>query len=193
MKKLEESERIYLREIVLNDWSFLHTFATDEEACKFQPWGPNTEDDSRFFVNQAIRDGEQRHRSRFVFAVVEKEDETVIGNVEMNIIDWDGVGEIGFIIHPSYWGKGLGTEALCLLLKHSFEKCELHRVCAKCNPENYASIKVLERVGMVKEGTLRQDMYVKGRWCDNNVFGMLKEEWMSRYESAGLVHSQKLC
>ncbi|MGI8317080.1 GNAT family N-acetyltransferase [Halobacillus mangrovi] len=181
MEILEENERILLREIAPDDWAPLHEIASDEEACKFQPWGPNNEDDSKFFVNQAMRDKQKRHRSRYVFAIVEKKTDQIVGNIEMNIRDWDGVGEIGFIIHPGQWGKGLATDAALLIMKHSFEKCELHRIAATCSPENKASIKVLEKIGMVKEGVLRQDLLVKGEWRDSCVYSMLREEWYEKY------------
>ncbi|MGP4076497.1 GNAT family N-acetyltransferase [Halobacillus sp. K22] len=181
MNILEEGEHLYLREIVPDDWESLHTYASNEEACKFQPWGPNNEQDSIFFVQQAIRDREVRHRSRFVFAIINKESGRVVGNIEMNIIDWDGVGEIGFIIHPDHWGKGYATEAAHLILKHSFERCELHRVEANCSPDNIASLNVLEKIGMILEGKLRQNILVKGSWRDSCVYSMLKDEWSAKY------------
>lgn len=180
MEILEENERIYLREVTPEDWSLLHEYASNVEACKFQPWGPNTEEDSKFFVNQTIRDREKRHRSRFVFVIVDKKNDQIVGNIEMNITDWDGVGEIGFIIHQEHWGKGFATEAALLMLKYSFEKCELHRVTATSCPHNTASLKVLERIGMVKEGVLRQDLYIKGEWRDSCVYSMLREEWVEK-------------
>lgn len=171
------NEVLYLREVTPDDWSLLHEFASNEDVCKFQPWGPNTEEDSKFFIAQAIRDRNKRHRSRFVFTIVLKETEKVVGNIEMNITDWDGVGEIGFVIHHKYWGRGYAKQAVCLMLKHCFECCELQRVAAVCDPNNVASIKVLEKVGMVKEGVLRKDLYIKGKWRDSVVYSLLKEEW----------------
>lgn len=183
MEILEKGDRLHLREIVPEDWEALHSYASNKEACKFQPWGPNSEQDSIFFVQQAIRDREIRHRSRFVFAIVINETGTIVGNIEMNIIDWDGVGEIGFIIHPEHWGKGYATEAALLILKHSFEACNLHRVSATCNPDNVASLYVLEKIGMVREGVLRQDILVKGSWRDSCVYSMLKDEWAAKHGS----------
>ncbi|UOQ43559.1 GNAT family N-acetyltransferase [Halobacillus salinarum] len=139
--------------------------------------GPNTEDDSHFFVTQAIRDRKKRYRRRFVFVIFEKRVKKVIGNIEMNIHDWDGVGEIGFIIHPRYWGSGYATEAALLMLKYSFETCELHRVYATCDPANEASARVLDKIGMVKEGVLRKDLLIKGKWRDSAIYSMLICEW----------------
>ncbi|REJ07309.1 GNAT family N-acetyltransferase [Halobacillus trueperi] len=180
MDVIEENDRIYLREVLLEDWSAFHPYSSNEETVKHQPWGPNTEEDSLFFVRQVIIDRKQRHRSRYVFTIVEKEMDQVVGNIEMNIRDWDGVGEIGFIIHHDYWGKGLATEAVQLMINYCFEHCELQRVVATSNPENIGSIKVLEKVGMIKEGTLRKDLLVKGKWQDSCVYSMLREEWIEK-------------
>ncbi|WP_079480751.1 GNAT family N-acetyltransferase [Halobacillus salinus] len=184
MEILEENKVLYLREVTQDDWSLLHEYASNEDVCKFQPWGPNTEEDSKFFIAQAIRDRNKRHRSRFVFAIVLKENNQVVGNIEMNITDWDGVGEIGFVIHHGHWGNGYAKQAVCLMLKHSFDKCELHRVAAVSDPNNLASIRVLERVGMIKEGVLRKDLYIKGHWRDSVVFSLLENEWDDKQRKA---------
>lgn len=183
MNILEENDTLYLREVTQDDWLRLHEYASEEDVCKFQPWGPNTEEDSRFFISQAIRDRERRHRSRFVFAIVLKGSDSIIGNIEMNITDWDGVGEIGFVIHHEHWGKGFATQAVELMMKHSFEKCELHRLAASCDPRNQSSIRVLEKVGMVKEGLLRKDIFIKGHWRDSCILGILKNEWLEKQKS----------
>ncbi|MFQ3543724.1 GNAT family protein [Halobacillus rhizosphaerae] len=180
MEILEESKRILLREIIPEDWEEMHEYSSNEETCKFQPWGPNTEEDSHFFINQAIRDRKKRYRRRFVFVIYEKVLKRIIGNIEMNIRDWDGVGEIGFIIHQGYWGKGYGSEAALLILRHSFESCKMHRVFATCDPANVASARVLENIGMVKEGILRKDLLIKGNWRDSAIYGILEEEWGER-------------
>ncbi|MCA0983934.1 GNAT family N-acetyltransferase [Halobacillus yeomjeoni] len=178
MEILEENSRIYMRELVLEDWEDLHVYASNKEACKYQPWGPNTEADSRFFVTQAIRDRNIKFRSRFVFVIVDKQMEQIVGNIELNIKDWDGVGELGFIIHHEHWGKGYGTEALQLMLDYCFFQQNLHRVSAHCLPENVASCRVLEKVGMVKEGVLRQEILLNGTWRDSVVYSVLKDEWV---------------
>jgi [ribosomal protein S5]-alanine N-acetyltransferase len=180
MEIMGGNDRIYLREVVLEDWEAFHPYSSNEETVKHQPWGPNTEEDSFFFVRQILMDKKQRHRSRFVFAIIEKETEVVVGNIEMNIRDWDGVGEIGFIIHHDYWGRELATEAVHIMIEYSFQHCELQRIFATSCPENIASIKVLEKVGMVKEGTLRKDLLVKGEWKDSCIYSMLREEWIEK-------------
>ncbi|WP_202411496.1 GNAT family N-acetyltransferase [Halobacillus halophilus] len=175
-----EGKRLYLREVLPEDWAEFHPYASDPDTVKYQPWGPHTETDSKFFVRQVLIDARQKYRSRYVFAIVVKADHHVIGNIELNIQDWDGVGEIGFIIHHHYWGRGFATEACGLMLAYSFDHCGLHRVTALSSPENKASQRVLEKIGMVKEGTLREDIFVKGAWRDSSIYGVLRSEWEKR-------------
>lgn len=54
----------------MSDWIGVHTYASQEIVCQYQPWGPNTEKDSQDFVNQAIKDSVQNPRTRFVFAII---------------------------------------------------------------------------------------------------------------------------
>ncbi|WP_062512818.1 GNAT family N-acetyltransferase [Halobacillus sp. KGW1] len=184
MRSVIESKRIYFREVEEGDWPAFYPFASNEEAVRYQPWGPNTPEDCQFFVRQVMYDRQQRHRSRFVFVIVSRQDGVILGNMELNIRDWDGVGEIGFIINPDYWGKGYATEAVHLILDYSFGLCGLHRIAAVSCPENKACIRVLEKAKMVREGLLRKDLFIKGKWMDSCVYSMLKEEWEQGKRSA---------
>jgi RimJ/RimL family protein N-acetyltransferase len=61
------------------------------------------------------------------------------------------VGEIGYFLHPDWWGQGFGTEISTALLRFGFQKLHLHRLLATCDPRNTASKRVLEKIGMVYE------------------------------------------
>lgn len=67
MEIIGENDRIYLREVVLESWEAFHPYSSNENTVKYQPWGPNTEEESLFFVSQILMNKKQRHRSRFVF------------------------------------------------------------------------------------------------------------------------------
>jgi RimJ/RimL family protein N-acetyltransferase len=64
-------------------------------------------------------------------------------------------GEIGYVVRRDRWGLGLATEAARLLLAFGFDELRLERVWATCHPRNAASARVLERIGMEREGLLR--------------------------------------
>ena len=174
-----ESERIILREMKEEDWQDVHNYASQPIVCQYQPWGPNAEEDSQFFVKQIIEDAKNEPRSRFVYAVFNKKDNEMIGAGEFNLRDQHNkVGEIGYIIHPDYWGKGIATEVAKLLIEFGFTSFRLHRIYATCDPRNSGSIKVLEKIGMTQEGRMREVLLVKDGWRDSFLYSILEQEWV---------------
>lgn len=67
-----------------------------------------------------------------------------------------------------------------MLLKFGFEEKGLHRIEARCDPENIGSQKILEKVGMKKEGKLRQNLRMGNGWRDSLLYGILEGEWQKR-------------
>jgi RimJ/RimL family protein N-acetyltransferase len=86
-------------------------------------------------------------------------------------------GEIGFVFHPEFHGRGYAAEASAQLLRLGFEELGLHRVIGRCDARNTASAKVMERLGMRREAHFRQNELVKGEWTDELVYAMLADEW----------------
>ena len=86
-------------------------------------------------------------------------------------------GEIWYLIRPENWGKGIATEAVKQLLDLGFGELGLHRIWATCLPENPASERVLEKVGMRKEGFLVKNLKIHGVWKSSFLYAMLAEEW----------------
>lgn len=79
----------------------------------------------------------------------------IIGATEFNIRDTTNKsGKVGYILNPEYWGKGIATKVAARCIEFGFEDLQLHRIYATCDPRNIASSRVLEKVGMIKEGTI---------------------------------------
>ncbi len=173
------NEKLFLREFTPHDWIDVHKYASQEIVCRYQTWGPNTEEDSKEFIQDALDEARQTPRERYVFAIIYQE--TLIGSVEIMIRDFTNkVGEIGYIVNPDYWGKGVATKSAQLVITFGFDTLKLHRIYATCDPRNIGSSKVLEKVGMAKEGILRENMLMKdGVWRDSFLYSVLKQEWSS--------------
>jgi ribosomal-protein-alanine N-acetyltransferase len=172
------SERVSLREVEDKDWIDIHKYASQSIVCQYQPWGPNTEEESQAFVRQVIIDANKDPRTRFVFALMEKEQGRMIGSGEINIRDIiNKTGEIAYIVNPDYWGKGFATEAAKRLIDFGFKEFNLHRIYATCDPRNIASSKVLEKIGMTKEGRIRENILIKDGWRDSFLYSILEKEW----------------
>ena len=85
--------------------------------------------------------------------------------------------EIGFTIAPGHQGRGYATEAARLLVGYLFGRRAKHRITASCDARNAASAAVLERLGMRREGHLRESSWAKGEWTDDLLYGLLRHEW----------------
>jgi RimJ/RimL family protein N-acetyltransferase len=124
-------------------------------------------------------------------AKIEKYFETLPENTKWFLIeksDGDKIGyilywyfnehwEIGYGLAPSERGKGFSTEAVQVLLDFLFLSRDLVRVQAHADVENVASQKVLEKSGFSKEGTVRKSTYALGKWRDEYLYSILREEW----------------
>ena len=86
-------------------------------------------------------------------------------------------GEIGFVFHPAFQGRGLATEAAAALLRLGFDGLGLHRIIGRCDGRNRASAGVMEHNGMRREAHLIESEFVKGEWTDELVYAILRREW----------------
>ena len=175
------SVRILLREMEERDFVDVHKYASQEKVCQYQPWGPNTEQETVEFVKEVLEDAKKEPRSRFTYAVILQESGEMIGAGELTIQDeTNRVGEIGYILNPTYWGLGLATEAAKLLIEYGMNELKLHRMYATCDPRNTASSRVLEKVGMRKEGQLREHLLMKDGWRDSFLYSILEQECVEK-------------
>ncbi|MFD4398877.1 GNAT family N-acetyltransferase [Kitasatospora sp. NPDC058478] len=84
---------------------------------------------------------------------------------------------MGYCLDEAMWGHGFATETATAVLQWAFDALDLNRVQAETDTRNVASARVLEKVGFVREGTLREDCVVNGEVSDSWVFGLIRREW----------------
>ena len=84
---------------------------------------------------------------------------------------------MGYCLDDAAWGQGLATEAAGAVLQWAFATLDLNRVQAETDTRNSASSRVLEKLGFIREGTLREDCIVEGEVSDSWVYGLLRREW----------------
>ena len=103
---------------------------------------------------------------------------TQAGEISLHSIKWfNRKAMITLFVYPEYQGKGLGHNALQMLIEFSFQVMNLYRLEAEIVEGNEASLRLIEKSGFHKEGTLRQAKYLQGRYYDIYVYGLLREEW----------------
>ncbi|AKT37275.1 GNAT family N-acetyltransferase [Chondromyces crocatus] len=90
--------------------------------------------------------------------------------------------ETGYELTPERWGKGYMPEALRAICGYTFAHTDIHRIEARIDPENTASARVLEKVGFVKEGVMRQNWFFDGRFTDTPVYGLLREDLQAQHK-----------
>ena len=172
------TERLILREFAESDWQAVHEYGADPEVVRFMLWGPNTEDETRAFVARAMESARKEPRRDHEMAVTLRQGGRLIGGCGLNLgPPANRAAMIGYCFHRAYWGHGYATEAARALVGFGFGTLGLHRIWATCEPDNAASAHVLEKLGMLREGLMRQDGYVRGTWRDSLLYAVLEGEW----------------
>jgi len=170
-----ETSRLKIREFEMKDWIDVHEYASNPKVTEYMIWGPNTEDETKSYVKQQIEKQDSNNRTDYEFAVVLKTSNLLIGGCGIYIKESNA--EIGYCFHPQYWKNGYGSEASRAMLRIAFEQFKIHRVYATCRPSNIGSAKVLSKIGMKKEGHLREHIFAKGRFHDSFLFSIIKNEY----------------
>ena len=172
------TERLVLREFRDGDWSDVHEYSRDARLTYYLKWGPNAEEQTKAFVQRAIRHQTEIPRTRFEFAIAKLDSEKVIGNCRLlTMLHRHRSSELHCIIRREEWGNGYGAEAIGALLSLGFEDFRLHRIFCAVDPEDAATARVLEKCGFQREGHLREHLWIKGQWRDSLLYAILDYEW----------------
>jgi RimJ/RimL family protein N-acetyltransferase len=179
------TDRLLLREYAAGDEAAVHAYGSAPRFVEFMTWGPNTEEQTRAFIARQMEARQREPRTAFGLAVTLRADGRLIGGCGIHRSTGpDRAGWIGYGLARPFWGQGYATEAARALVGFGFGTLGLHRIFATCDVRNVASARVLEKVGMRREGHLREDKWVRGQWRDSYVYGILEYEW-SQADSPG--------
>jgi RimJ/RimL family protein N-acetyltransferase len=180
------TERLLLRLYTEDDLDDVHDIQSRPEVARYLYWGPRTRDQARGSLAKKIASSRLRAEGDdLTLAVVLPETGTVIGDVLLVWVSREyRQGEIGYIFHPGYGGRGYATEAAEVMLRLAFDGLGLHRVIGRLDGRNTASARLLERLGMRREAHLVENDLVKGEWTDEVIYAMLEHEWRGRRASA---------
>jgi [ribosomal protein S5]-alanine N-acetyltransferase len=117
--------------------------------------------------------------SMLVLAIIHKETNEHIGNIGLHNINWiDRSAELSVLLgEKDYWGKGLFSEAGKLMIDHGFKILNLHRIYSGIITENIGAIKAVEKMGMTREGTLKEAVFSNGKYVDDYLYGILSHQF----------------
>jgi RimJ/RimL family protein N-acetyltransferase len=149
-----ETERLVLRIPKFTDAAVLFdTYMQDPEVTRYVMWRPHTSIDQTIeFLKGCIAAWEGERR--FPYVILLKGSDNPIGMVDFHITGT--IVGIGYVMGRAYWGKGYMPEAVQIIVNWALEQPSIYRVCADCDVENTASARVMEKVGMQREGVLRR-------------------------------------
>ena len=170
-----KTERLLLRPLRLEDVDDVYAYARDPEWERYlglplpQPY---TRRNAEAFVAGRVLASWGENPT---FAIVL--DSTVIGGIGLRIADAHQRAELGYALARVHWGKGLMPEAAGVVMDYSFVEHGLAKIYAMADLRNVRSYRVMEKLGMTREGVLRSHSMKRGELRDDVVYGMLREEW----------------
>jgi RimJ/RimL family protein N-acetyltransferase len=176
-----ETTRLRLRHFTDTDLLAFMAYRNDPVVARYQSWEDISEKDARAFIQEQKEIQPGVPGQGFQIAIELKETGVLIGDCYFIINELDDrQAEIGFTLSRAYQGRGFATEAVSCFLNYSFLTFDLHRVIAITDCENAAATALLERLGMRREGHFLQNIWFKGKWGDEYLYAILKEEWLRK-------------
>ncbi len=170
--------RLTLRRMKTSDWRDMYEYAHQEKVTKYLLWEPHkapeqTQDYLRYLQAQ------YRAGDFYDWAVVLNDEKKMIGTCGFTSLDFvNNCAEVGYVLNPAYWGKGIAAEALRRVMDFGFMELNVHRIEAKYIVGNDNSRRVMEKCGMAFEGVRRSSMFIKGSYRDIGVCSIISDEYM---------------
>ncbi len=173
------TRRLFLRPITPDDVNDIHNYACNLENVTYMLFGPNTEQDTKAFVNEVIHTNHATPRLNYDFAVILTETGEFIGTCGIYLNKNCDEAHLSWILNKRYWQKGYGTELASELLRFGFEDLKAHRILATCDTENYGSYRVMERNHMRREAHFKKNKLIHEQWRDEFLYAILHDEWLA--------------
>ena len=168
-----QTQRLLIRSITRDDWASVFSYMSDSEVVR---WLPEEKFDQAAAKKFVLENSGQNFSALAVEELVSGE---FVGHMVYHDVAATRTREIGWVIGRKQQGRGYASEAASALLEHAFVEQDCHRVIATCQPENIASWRVMEKIGMRREGLLIQCIYRGGGvWWDEYVYAILQSEFV---------------
>lgn len=175
------TERLVIRPLTVDDLSRHHTIFSNPDIVRYlyeEPFNLQGAEEhlSRRYRVELPREGEWLN-----LGVEVKEEGVLIGEIGLAMLsETNRHCEIGYVFDSAFSGYGYATEATAFVVEVAFTVLNAHRVSARLDARNLASRRLLERLGMRREGHLIENEFVKGEWTDEAIYATLEDEWRAR-------------
>lgn len=174
------TERLVLRDITIEDKQAIFDYRSDAGANKFQSWIPETLEEVESFIQRNNIEF-NTPESWYQLLITHKETKDVIGDIGIHFLGDENLQvELGITLNTVFQGQGFASEALKGVIDFLFNDLNKHRISASIDPDNTDSLKLMERIGLRKEGHFVKSLFWKNNWVDDVIYAVLREEWIKK-------------
>lgn len=168
------TDRLRLREVSLDDAPVLFRLRSDEQVMRYLG-RPMHKDISESVAMIERMQKQYADNEGITWIITLKDDPTMIGTAGFWRMDKENHrAEIGYLLTPELWGKGLVSETINVIVNYAFEVLHFHSIEANTDPENTASGRVLEKCGFVAEAYFRENFYFDGQFLDSKIYSRVR-------------------
>jgi ribosomal-protein-alanine N-acetyltransferase len=169
-----KTERLLMRRIRDTDAPEIFFLRSDETVMKYiDREKPKSTEEAVEFIQKVNENIDKNEAIMWGIALLDNPD-TLIGNIGYwRMLNQHYRSEIGYMLHPHFWGNGIMKEALLAAIDYGFNNMKLHSIEAHINPDNTASGMLLEKTGFIREAYFKEDFYFKGKFIDTAVYSLL--------------------
>lgn len=171
-----ETKRLIIRDIKLEDSKEVFNYRSDVNSNKYQSWIPKTINDVTIFIEKCAKIINQKS-SWYQLVIIKKDLKLLIGDIGLHFLSDNQTVEIGCTLNKQYHHKNFATEALFEVIRFLFYDLNKSKIIASVDPENIASIKLLEKLKFKQKKYKKNSIYSNGKWVDDMVYSLLKETY----------------
>jgi len=182
MEKLEiHTERLYVRNLKLEDLKDFHLYRSNPEVTKYQGFDVFSMEEAQAFIDSQKEKLFGKPGDWVQFGIEEKATGKLVGDCALKLDKNDHrIAEAGITISHNQQQKGFAKEVFLGILDYLFAVRNIHRIVETVDAENIASIKLMESIGFRKEGHFVENIFFKGKWGSEIQYAMLKSEWFAK-------------
>ena len=173
------SDRLLISKITNEDIANVHFKNSHPEVAEYNTIGiPEDISNTKQLLSSVLEANPSQLPTKLGWSIRLKTNNQFLGELGMSLSTAKySRAEIHYSLLPSEWGKGYASESVKAIIKWGFEKLKLHRIEAGVATENDRSIKLLEKVGMTREGLCRKILPIRGGWKDNYMYAIIDEDY----------------
>lgn len=173
--------RLILDDLTADDLASIREIARDPDFRKYVLIWLDTDEQMQAFLQHAMEEAKKTEgRLDYVLAARDRTTREFAG---LTFIEIDpaqkSTAEVGIVLLPAFCRNGYGSEILRAFLRFGFETLGMHRVYGKCDELNRASARLMEKCGLVYEGTLREHVWLRDHWRSTRYYGMVAGEYVA--------------